>query len=163
MKAHQQPTKLSSFWIFLALTAGAIGAAVLIANAAQETQAANEGSAAATYSHGILHATIPYRAPHAGAGQLTVEVLNPEDEVLGRSEQRLDLGAGAGTWQEDVKLAKDLATDDLVWHRLRYGFTYDRENGTAIGATESILQILRMPVVHIRGQQSYLTGGRAGG
>jgi len=163
MKAHDASDKSSSPWFFLVPTVAAlIAAAVLMANAEQENKAANAESAAATYSHGTLHATLPYRAPHAGAGQLMVEVLNPEDEVLGRSEQHLELGAGAGTWQEHVKLTKDLATDDLVWHRLRYGFTYDGENGAAMGATESISEILRMPVVRIMGQQSYLTGGRAG-
>src|ERR1035438_7752705 len=105
MKAHDRIAKSSPFWFYFVLTAASIAAAVLIGNAAQETQAANAGSAAATYSHGILHATIPYRAAHAGAGQLTVELLSPEDEVLGRSERHADLVAGAGTWQEDLKLS----------------------------------------------------------
>ena len=48
----------------------------------------------ATYTNGILHANIPYRAPHAGAGKLTVVVLDPEDHVIGSSEHRVDVAAG---------------------------------------------------------------------
>ena len=46
-------------------------------------------------------------------------ILNPEDEVLGRAEQHVDVGEAKGSWQEDLTLAKALGTDDLVWHRVR--------------------------------------------
>ena len=36
-------------------------------------------SLVATYAHGVLHVTIPYRGAETGSGQLTVEVLDPED------------------------------------------------------------------------------------
>src|SRR5258706_3530906 len=114
------------------------------------------------YSHGGLHVTIPYRAPHTGAGQLTVEVLDPEDQSLGRVERRVNVEAGKGAWEDDVRLTTALTTDDLVWHRIRYRFTYSDQKDAAIEGTESISQILRMPVIHILGQQSYLTGGQAG-
>ncbi len=45
--------------------------------------------------------------------------------------------------------------------RIRYRFTYSGSAEAALGGTESISQILRMPVVHILGQQSYLSGGQA--
>jgi len=123
-------------------------------------QAADGELPVATYSRGSLHVTIPYRAPRAGAGQLTVEVLDPEDEVLARSERRVDV-AGNASWQEDLKLAKPLAIEDLAWHRLRYRFTYAGEKDAALYGAESIAQILRMPVIHILGQQSYMAGGEA--
>jgi hypothetical protein len=104
-------------------------------------------SPVATYSHGTLHVTIPR------AGQLTVEVLNPENEAIGQAE-----GRGG---QADVKLAKPLATEDLVWHRLRYRFTPVSGGTNPIEGTESISEILRTPVVHIIGQQSFLAGGEA--
>ena len=45
----------------------------------------------ATYSHGALHLTIPYKAARSGAGELTLEVLDPEDTILGSARRHLDL------------------------------------------------------------------------
>ena len=117
-----------------------------------------------TYSHGTVRVSIPYRAPHAGGGQLTVEVLDPDDHILGRAEQTVRVEAGKGQWRQDLKLAKPLAIEELAWQRVRYSFVYDSPQPAATPAienTESISQILRMPVVHILGQQSYLSGGQA--
>jgi A-macroglobulin TED domain/Alpha-2-macroglobulin family/Carboxypeptidase regulatory-like domain/MG2 domain/A-macroglobulin receptor binding domain/Alpha-2-macroglobulin bait region domain len=116
---------------------------------------------AATYSHGLLHMTIAYHAPHAGVGQLTMEVLDPEDNVVGRAERHVDVAEGQGRWQDEIKLGKPLPLDDLVWHRVRYRFEYDDKKTAALEGTESISQILSTPVIHILGQQSYLTGGQA--
>jgi len=127
----------------------------------QAPQAPKADLSTATYSRGILHATIPYVSPRAGAGQLTVEVLDPEDQTLARIERSVDIDGSNGTWQADLRFTKALATDDLVWHRLRYQFIYSGETDPAIKGTCSISEILRMPVMHILGQQSYLTGGAA--
>ena len=116
---------------------------------------------AATYSHGILHVTIPYRDAHSGAGTLTIEVVDPEDKVLGRSQHGADIAETRGSWQEDIKLDQALSLDDLVWHRVRYRFEYGDSKQAALEGAESISQILRMPVIHILGQQSYLSGGEA--
>jgi hypothetical protein len=118
-------------------------------------------SITATYSHGVVHLAIPYRSAGAGAGQLTMEVLDPDDQVVGRTERHLEVSAGHGRWQDEIKLEKPLSLDDLVWHRVRYRFVYDDQNLRAIEGTESISQVLRTPVIHILGQQSYLTGGQA--
>jgi uncharacterized protein YfaS (alpha-2-macroglobulin family) len=118
-------------------------------------------TAAVTYSNGTLHSAIPYQAAHAGTGRLTVEVLNPEDEVLGRVERSATVSDSAGEWRDEIKLAKELAVEDLVWHRLRYRFVYSDSQEAAIEGTESISRILRTPVVHVLGQQSYLAGGKA--
>jgi uncharacterized protein YfaS (alpha-2-macroglobulin family) len=128
----------------------------------RSSQAANSlQRPVATYSHGLLRLRIPYHAANAGAGQLTVEVLDPEDHVLGRAQQTLDLASGRGQWHEEIRLAKSLPLDDLVWHRIRYHFDYDDENTIPLQGAESISQILLRPVIHILGQQSYLTGGLA--
>jgi uncharacterized protein YfaS (alpha-2-macroglobulin family) len=147
----------SRFWFFL-LGAVLVTAAVM---AVQPSGAANGESVVATHSHGILYLTIPYQAAHAGAGRLTVEVLDPDDQVLGREEHGVEIAAGKGRWQEDVKLDKSLAFDDLVWQRMRYRFEYNDGQREALEGTESIAEILRTPVVHILGQQSYLSGGQA--
>jgi len=118
-------------------------------------------STAATYSHGLLHLTIAYHAPRTGAGQLTMEVLDPEDDALGRAERHVEVAGGQGRWQDEIKLEKPLPLDDLVWHRVRYRFEYDDKQSAALEGTESISQILRTPVIHILGQQTYLTGGLA--
>jgi len=63
--------------------------------------------------------------------------------------------------QEMIVLAARPSVEDLVWHRLRYRFVYSGGREDAIEGTESISQILRMPVIHVLGQQSYLAGGQA--
>src|SRR3984885_13119703 len=118
-------------------------------------------SPVATYSQGMLRVTVPYHGLHAGAGQFTVEVLNPEDQVLGHTEQWVEIAEKRGQLESEIKLDKPLALDDLVWHRIRYRFEYDDAKTPSVEGTESISQILRRPLVHILGQQSYLTGGQA--
>jgi uncharacterized protein YfaS (alpha-2-macroglobulin family) len=127
----------------------------------QVTQSSTGDSIVATYSPGVLSATIPYRAPHAGAGELTLEVLDPEGEVLGRIQRGVNVSNGKGLWMENLKLKKALAVEDLAWHRLRYRFFYSGQKSVALQRTESISQILLMPVIHILAQQSYLSGGPA--
>jgi uncharacterized protein YfaS (alpha-2-macroglobulin family) len=109
----------------------------------------------------VLNLNLPYSASHAGPGHLAVDVLDPEDQVLGHAERSLDIAEGKGSWQEQVKLFKPLAMDDLVWERVRYRFEYNDDKVAGITGIESISQILRTPVIHILGQQSYLTGGQA--
>ncbi len=118
-------------------------------------------SPVATYSQGRVASHHSLRALRAGAGLFTVEVLNPEDQVMGRAEQQVEVTARNGQLQSEVKLEKPLAVDDLVWHRVRYRFEYDDAKKPAVEGTESISSILRRPVVHILGQQSYITGGQA--
>src|SRR6266536_4301884 len=148
-------------YVWYATAAFLIIAAVVIVQSFQPTQAANGTATVATYSHGTLRVTIPYQAAHAGAGQLIVDVLDPEDGVVGRAERPVDVPEGKGRWQEDLKLTKEIAVDDLAWHRLRYRFTYNHEEAPAIEDTVSVSQMLRTPVLHILGQQSYMTGGPA--
>ena len=126
-------------------------------------QAASGGPVVgATYTHGILDLTIPYHAVHAGSGQLIVEVLDPEDKVLGRVDRRVDIQQANGNWRDKIKLARPLPNDELVWDRVRYRFEYNDGTTASIEGTDSVSQILRTPVVHIFGQQSYVAGGEAG-
>ena len=157
MKTRKQ---VNQFWFFFLAAVLVIAAAVTL-QSFQAANAANGDSVEATYLHGVLHVTVPYDLPRAGAGQLTAEVLDPEDRLLGRLEQQVSATAGKGLWQGDLKLAKAVGTEDLVWHRLRYRFAYNDRTDAAVEGTDSISQILRTPVMHILGQQSYLTGGQA--
>jgi hypothetical protein len=150
--------KTQTGFLFLAGGLAIAGGALLMS--LREVEAADD-PLAATYTRGTVHLAIPYRAPRAGAGQLSVEVLDPEDKVLGRSERRVEAAAGQGRWEDEVKLTPPMALADLVWQRVRYRFTYDGDKEAAIAGTESISQILRLQVVHVLGQTSYLAGGQA--
>ena len=148
--------KRSPFWLSL------IAALLVIAwmvRAFQPAHADNAQSIAATYIHGTLRVTIPYAARNPGRGQLTVDVLDPEDHILGHAEQPVATGPASGTWQADVRLAKALAVEDLAWQRVRY--VYKAQNAAVVEDTESVSRILRMPVLHIIGQQSYVSGAEA--
>jgi hypothetical protein len=56
----------------------------------QPFQAASHvSSPVATYSQGLLRLTIPYEALHAGTGRFTVELLDPEDQAIGHTQQQV--------------------------------------------------------------------------
>jgi uncharacterized protein YfaS (alpha-2-macroglobulin family) len=158
MGAYNARTKPPRVWFLLIPALLTIAAIVAV----QQFQAAGrEPAASATYARGVLNLSLPYNAGHAGAGHLSVEILSPEDEVLGSAERAAEVAEGKGLWQEQIRLSKPVAVDDLVWHRVRYRFEYSGDKIAEIEATESISQILRTPVIHILGQQSYLAGGPA--
>ena len=151
--------KTSKSFVFLAALSAI--AAALILQSLEYAQASPGDRGAATYSGGTLRIAIPFRGLHPGTGHLTVEVLDPEDGVLGRAQRRVDVAGGAGSWREEIPLDKAPSLDDIVWHRVRYRFIYADQTDPALQGTESISEILRTPVVHILGQQAYLTGGAA--
>jgi uncharacterized protein YfaS (alpha-2-macroglobulin family) len=157
MGASSANTNHPRFWLIF-IPAFLVVAAVV---AVQQFQAANsDNGASATYSHGVLNLALPYDSSHAGPGQLIVEVLDPEDQVVGRAERHVEVAEGKGYWREQIKVSRPLTIDELVWHRVRYRFEY-AASIAKIEGTESISQILLTPVIHILGQQSYLTGGSA--
>src|SRR5258708_32999204 len=95
-------------------------------------QTADGKTAVVTYSRGVLHVSIPYHAVHAGGGKLTVEVLDPEDKVLGRAETQAAIGEGYGRWQQDIRLDKALAVAILSCHPFPYRFQYDGGKAAAL-------------------------------
>jgi uncharacterized protein YfaS (alpha-2-macroglobulin family) len=130
--------------------------------AAPATVQAREGKPlAATYANGRLALTIPYHTDRAGSGQLVVELLDPEDKVLGRSARSYDVDKGDGVLEPYLTPDEKLSLDDLVWERLRFRFAYRGESDAAFEGIKSISQILRRPQVHVLGQRSYLSGGKA--
>jgi uncharacterized protein YfaS (alpha-2-macroglobulin family) len=158
MDTGNQRTRLARFFLFI-FAAIPIIVAFLVLQAFQTPP--DEPVSAGTYSHGSLRLSIPYQAPRSGAGTLTMEILDPEDKVLGRSERHVEIAKGQGNWQGGITLNKDLPLEDLVWQRLRYRFDYDDRETAGLEGTESISRILRRPVIHVLGQQTYLSGGRA--
>ncbi len=133
----------------------------LFALAAAAQPPAQSPQLAATYAHGTLAVAIPYQTTQAGSGKLTVEVLDPENQPLGRAESRQKIAAGSGSWREVIPLPNSLSLDDLVWQRLRYRFDYDGNSAPPIGDTQSVSEILRRPVLRILGQTQYIAGSRA--
>jgi uncharacterized protein YfaS (alpha-2-macroglobulin family) len=158
MEASDGQAASSRLWLFFLPVVLIVTTIVTV----QQFQAgSSEPAASATYGHGVVDVTIPYDAVESGAGQLAMEILDPEDQVLGRADQAVQVAEGMGSWHEQIKLAKPLALDDLVWHRVRYRFEYSDRKSAVIEGTQSISQILRTPVLHILSQQSYLTSGDA--
>ncbi len=60
-----------------------------------------------------------------------------------------------------MKLDKAVPPDELVWHRVRCAFRCDDTKVETLEGVESISNILRLPVLRVLGQQSYLAGSRA--
>ncbi len=118
-------------------------------------------SISAIYTHSELSLTIPYHSTRTGPGTLTVELLNPEDKLLGRTERDLETRSGDSAWNIAVSSAEPISFDDLVWERVRYRYVYTGETAPAFEAVRSVSEILRRPVVRILGQSAYLAGGDA--
>lgn len=108
-----------------------------------------------------LFVAIPYQLARTGSGQLQMELLDPEDHVLGQAEQTVTAQYDSGTWRSEVVLHKPLPVEDLVWERLRYRFSFTGEISPAIEQIASVSEILRRPVMHLFAQSSYLAGSRA--
>src|SRR6266513_5225295 len=112
MKAPKLWVCPSSFWyLFFAAT---LAVPLFVAVFVEFFPAVNADPTVVTYTYGVVHVTIPYHSLHSGDGTLRVEVLNPEDEVLGSAAARVAIGTGYGRWQESIRLNKTLAVDDLV-------------------------------------------------
>ena len=115
----------------------------------------------AIYQRGTLSLTIPYYSAHSGFGRLSVEILDPEDHLLSRTEKALEATGQEGIWRQEITPDKPIALEDLLWERIRYQFTFDGDADPAIEGTESISRILLRPVVRILGQTAYLAGSEA--
>ena len=67
----------------------------------------------------------------------------------------------ASQFRAELKLDKPVPLDELVWHRMRYEFRYDDTKVRTLEGVDSISNILRLPVLRVVGQRSYLAGSRA--
>jgi len=155
--AFWSPSPSRSFFYSLVLAVVVVVALLVV----PAFLASNASPGAAKYSHGVLHFAIPYQDANPGAGHLTLEVLGPEEQVLGRVEKDATIRNSSGEWKTEMKLDKAVPLNELVWHRVRYRFVYEGNKFQELSGVESISRILRMPVLHIRGQQSYLSGSQA--
>ena len=127
------------------------------------TSPASAQRLAASYAHGNLSVTIHYHSERACSGKLVVEILDPEDQTLGRVVRPVDAVQGDGVWKQIIVPTQPIPFDDIVWQRIRYRFDCDdsRHSPTRMGGIESISRTLNRPVVHILGQTEYLAGSSA--
>jgi hypothetical protein len=138
-----------------------IAVLLLVAAACLSVFPAQAQQLAATYIRRSLSISIPYHSPQAASGSLIVEILDPEGNVLGRSEHVVEIHRGDGSWQQMIAPAKLIPFEDILWQRLHYRFEYQDARHPAIDGVESISQIIRRPVVHVLGQKNYLAGSQA--
>lgn len=160
VRTHKRHTQRSGTWLSI-LIAAILATSLSMAPSPKESPSIDGDALAATYSRGILRVSIPYHMQHPGTGQLTVEVLDPENTVVGHIERQAGIAAGMGWLHGEVTFPKPVSAEDLIWHRLRYRFVLHDRKKAALEGTESISRILRLPVLHILSQQSYLSGGQA--
>jgi uncharacterized protein YfaS (alpha-2-macroglobulin family) len=118
-------------------------------------------SISATYTHNQLALSIPYHSARSGSGKLLVELLSPEDKVLGSAEREAQTIDGDGTWTLDLAPAQPLPFDDLVWERIRYRYVYTGDTVPAFEQIRSVSEILRRPTIHILAQSAYVAGSQA--
>lgn len=118
-------------------------------------------SLTAIYEHGNLSLQIPFHNPRVGFGRLSVEILDPENHLLGQAERSTEMTGKDGSWLEKIAIESPLSVEDLLWERMRYRFTFDSDTKPAYEGTESISRILLRPVVRILAQKSYLAGSEA--
>jgi len=168
MKTHRGPNKICrlnkifrSWSLLLAGTLALVPASVALLAYFSPYQPGSLDAVRATYADGALHVSVPQVVARSGNGNLIVEVLDPEGRVVGHINRPVYAGGKQGFWTQDVSLPQTLTLEDVVWHRLRYQFTYDNQTSPALRETRSISQILRRPVVHVLAQKSYLSGAPA--
>jgi hypothetical protein len=115
----------------------------------------------ALYARNTLSFSVPYEAPHSGEADLRLEVLDPEDQVIGQVDRDTEVAGGTGVWNAEIKLREPMAVDDLIWHRVRFTLDYKNQAAPDVEDIRSLSEILVRPVMHVLGQQSYIAGTQA--
>jgi uncharacterized protein YfaS (alpha-2-macroglobulin family) len=115
----------------------------------------------AVYAHNRLSFSIPYEAAHSGEAELSLEVLSPEDHVLGRADHKAHLAEGAGVWNAEIILGEPMTLDELIWQRVRFTLRYEDQTAPDVEDIRSLSEILVRPVLHILAQRSYIAGAQA--
>ena len=135
-----------------------LAAALLVYPAAGS---AETNAISAIYNHNALSVSVAYKAPHKGEAELKLEVLSPEDGVLGEASDQVHLAAGDAVWNAKVELGEPLPVDELMWNRVRFTLRYKDRREADVEEIRSISEVLVRPVLHILGQRSYIAGAQA--
>jgi len=115
----------------------------------------------AVYFQNALSVSVPYQAAHSGEAELTLELLSPEDRVLGQVKHRTRVAEGSAVWNARMELREPMALDELIWQRLRYTLRYKGQSTPEVEEIRSLTEILERPVLRVLGQRSYIAGAPA--
>ncbi len=128
------------------------------------TSAANSAqlkTISAVNAHNALSVSVLYQASQKGEAELRVEVLSPEDRVLGEVSQWVNLARGTAVWNAKIALREPLRMDELIWQRVRFTLRCKNQPVADVQEIRSVSEILMRPIMHILAQRSYITGARA--
>jgi hypothetical protein len=115
----------------------------------------------AVYFRDALSFSVPYEAAHSGEAELKLELLSPEDRVLGEVERWKRVGEGSAVWNARMTLREPMTLDELVWQRVRYTLRYKDQVAPDLEEIRSLSEILERPVLRVLGQRSYIAGAPA--
>jgi hypothetical protein len=110
----------------------------------------------AVYFRNALAFSVPYDAPHSGEAELKLELLSPEDHVLGEVTRHKRLTEGIAVWNARMVLGERMTLDELVWQRMRFTLRYENQTSPDLEEIRSLSEILERPVLRVLGQRSYI-------
>jgi hypothetical protein len=142
------------FCVFQALSGLALLFAATIGNAESRT-------ISAVYFRDALAFSVPYEAAHGGDAELKLELLSPEDRVLGEVKRHKRLTEGSGVWNARMVFGERMTLDELVWQRMRFTLRYENQTSPDLEEIRSLSEILERPVLRVLGQRSYIAGAPA--
>ena len=140
--------------VFQALSGLALLFAAAVGNAEPKT-------ISAVYFRDALAFSAPYEAAHSGEAELKLELLSPEDRVLGEVKRHKRVTEGSTVWNARMVLGERMALDELVWQRVRFTLRYENQALPDLDEIRSLSEILERPVLRVLGQRSYIAGAPA--
>jgi uncharacterized protein YfaS (alpha-2-macroglobulin family) len=115
----------------------------------------------AVYFRDALAFSVPYEAAHRGEAELKLELLSPEDHVLGEVKRHKRVTEGSAVWDARMVLGERMTLDELVWQRVRFTLRYENQTSPDLEEIRSLSEILERPVLRVLGQRSYIAGAPA--
>ena len=115
----------------------------------------------AVYFRDAFAFSVPYEAAHSGEAELKLELLSPEDHVLGEVKSRKRVNEGSAVWNARMVLGERMTLDELVWQRVRFTLRYEDQTSPDLEEIRSLSEILQRPVLRVLGQRSYIAGAPA--
>jgi hypothetical protein len=115
----------------------------------------------AVYFRDALSFSVPYEAAHSGEVEMKLELLSPEDRILGEVKRQKRVAEGSATWNARMVLRDPTTPDELVWQRMRFTLRYHDQTATDIDEIRSLSEVLERPVLRVLGQRSYIAGAAA--
>jgi len=115
----------------------------------------------AVYAHNALSVSVPYEAARGGDAELRLEVLSPEDYVLGKAVRVMHVTPGGAVWNAQIALTGTMPLEEIIWQRVRFTLRYTGEAKADEEEIRSVSTILVRPVLRILAQRTYIAGAPA--